>query len=239
VLPQIDSFALLAMWLTPPLAFGAAAATSPAAAFFAQGFTVFLITLLAPSNPMVFDPISFFNNAFAITLGCIVTALVYQIVLPVDARRLKRHLLRELQRDLISALRPEAPIDSRQWESRMHDRMRLLSARLRAADIDAHPAMGAAFDALRLGREVFRLRKLLLSDAEATAVAKRGLWPIANGRSRAEALDALATARAWFEVRRFEQPEETALALRIEAALSSIAALYARRARFFQQAASA
>lgn len=121
----------------------------------------------------------------------------------------------------------------------MHDRMRLLSARLRAADIEAHPAMGAAFDALRLGREVFRLRKLLASDAEATAVAKSGLRPIAEGRSRADALDALAAARAWFEIRRSERPEEAARAIRIEAALSSIAALYARRARFFQQAASA
>ena len=239
VLPQIDSFALLAMWLAPPLAFGVAAATSPATAFFAQGFTVFLVTLLAPSNPMVFDPILFLNNAFAITLGCIVTALVYRIVLPVDARRLKRHLLRELQRDLFSALRSKAGIDQRQWESRMHDRMRLLSARLRAADIATHPAMGAAFDALRLGREVFRLRKLLAAEAEATAVAKSGLRPIADGLSRAQALDALANARAWFEARRSERPEEAARAIRIEAALSSIAALYARRARFFRQAASA
>ncbi|WP_296706073.1 FUSC family protein [Rhodoblastus sp.] len=239
VLPQIDSFALLTMWLAPPLAFGAAAATSPAAAFFAQGFTVFLITLLAPSNPMVFDPTVFLNNAFAITLGCIITALVYRIVLPVDARRLKRHLLREVQRDLFAVLRSKATIDPRQWESRMHDRMRLLSARLRAADIEAHPAMGAAFDALRLGREVFRMRNLLASDAEATAVAKNGLRPIADGRSRADALDALAAARAWFEIRRSERPEEAARAIRIEAALSSIAALYARRARFFQQAASA
>jgi uncharacterized membrane protein YccC len=239
VLPQIDSFALLAMWLAPPLAFGVAAATSPASAFFAQGFTVFLVTLLAPSNPMVFDPILFLNNAFAITFGCIVTALVYRIVLPVDVRRLKRHLLREMQRDLFSALRSKAGIDQRQWESRMHDRMRLLSARLRAADIATHPAMGAAFDALRLGREVFRLRKLLAANVEATAVAKSGLRPIGDGLSRAEALDALATARAWFEARRSERPEEAARAIRIEAALSSIAGLYGRRARFFRQAASA
>ena len=33
VLPQIDSFALLAMWLAPPLAFGAAASTAPASPF--------------------------------------------------------------------------------------------------------------------------------------------------------------------------------------------------------------
>jgi uncharacterized membrane protein YccC len=239
VLPQINSFALLAMWLAPPLFFGAAAATSPAAAFFAQGFTVFLITLLAPSNPMVFDPIAFLNNAFAISMGGIVTALVYRIVLPVDARRLKRHLLRELQRDVIAALRPGSSVDPRQWESRMHDRMRLLSARLRAAHMDTRPTMSAAFDALRLGREVFRLRKLLAADTEALAVAKRGLEPIVDGRSRATALDALAMARSWFETRPTDRPEVSARTLRAGAALSSIAALYARRARFFQQAVSA
>jgi uncharacterized membrane protein YccC len=239
VLPQINSFALLAMWLAPPLAFAAAAATFPAVAFFAQGLAVFLVTLLAPSNPMVFDPGAFLNNAFAVTSGCIVTALVYRIVLPVDARRLKRHLMREVQRDLIAVLRSSSPTDSRQWESRMHDRMRLLSARLRAASIDARRSMGAAFDALRLGREVFRLRKLTDTDAELLAATESSLIPIAEGRSRAEALQALTRARQGLEARRAERPEESARILRVEAALSSIAALYARRARFFQQAAHA
>jgi uncharacterized membrane protein YccC len=239
VLPQIDSFALLAMWLAPPLAFGAAASTAPAVAFFAQGFTVFLITLLAPANPMVFDPIVFLNNALSITSGCAVTALVYQIVLPVDRLRLKRHLLRELQRDVIAVLRRPAQIDAGQWESRMHDRMRLLSARLRAAHIDAHPTMGAAFDALRLGREALRLQQLLERDAEATAAVRRGLSSIADGAPAREAREALDAARAWLAARRLERPEQSARNLRAETALSSIAALYLRRARFFQQAASA
>lgn len=239
VLPQIDSFALLAMWLAPPLAFGAAASTAPAIAFFAQGFAVFLITLLAPANPMVFDPIVFLNNAFSIALGCAVTALVYRIVLPVDARRLKRHLLRELQRDVIAVLRRPSEIDPRRWESRMHDRMRLLSARLRAAHIEAHPAMGAAFDALRLGREALRLQQLLRSDPEAAAAVGRGLSSLADGAPAREAREAVEAARAWLAARRSDRPEQSARNLRAETALSAIAALYLRRSRFFQQAANA
>jgi hypothetical protein len=188
---------------------------------------------------MAFDPNAFLNNAFAVTSGCIVTALVYRIVLPVDARRLKRHLMREVLRDLIAVLRSGSPTDASQWESRMHDRMRLLSARLRAANINGRRSMGAAFDALRLGREVFRLRKLTDTDAELMTATESGLTPIAEGRSRAEALHALARTRAWLEDRRAERSDEAARILRVEAALSSIAALYARRARFFQQAAHA
>jgi uncharacterized membrane protein YccC len=239
VLPQIDSYPLLAMWLAPPLAFGAAAATMPATAFFATGFTVFLVTLLAPSNPMVFDPETFLNNAFATTAGSIVTALVYQIVLPVDSRRLTKHLMREFQRDLGAALAPGAAIDAVQWESRMHDRMRLLSARLRAAHIETHPALGAAFDALRMGREVLRLRDLLGADAQAMAVVQGGLDAIAEGRPREETRDALARARQWFEARQVETPEAAARDLRARAALSAISTLHARRAHFFRQAAGA
>jgi uncharacterized membrane protein YccC len=239
VLPQIDSFALLAMWLAPPLALGVAAATTPAAAFFAQGFCVFLVTLLAPANPMIFDPGAFLNNAYAITAGCALTALVYQIVLPVDARRLRRHLLRELQKDVMAAVRGGPAIDPQQWESRMHDRMRLLSARLRAADIAAHPTMGAAFDALRLGREVLRLRGLLAMESDAAEPIRRALAAIAQGSHRVEARENFAAARQCLEARRRDLPEQSPRMLRAEAALSSIATLYLRRAPFFRQAARA
>ncbi|MCW2283751.1 putative membrane protein YccC [Rhodoblastus acidophilus] len=237
VLPQINSFALLAMWLAPPLAFCAAAVTMPSVAFFALGLAIFLVTLLAPSNPMVFDPSAFLNNALATTAGCVITALIFQIVLPVDARRLKRHLMRGVQRDVIAVLRSGASIDARQWDSRMHDRMRLLSARLRAANIDPRWSMGAAFDALRLGREVFRLRALTQGDAELAAATEASLIPIAEGRSRGEALKTFARTRDWLEDRRAARPDEAARILRIEAALTSIGSLHARGARFFQQAA--
>ena len=69
VLPQITDFPLLALWLAPPLVFGAAAATTPRLMFFALGFVVFFITLVAPSNPMVYDPDGLPQQSLALITG--------------------------------------------------------------------------------------------------------------------------------------------------------------------------
>ena len=236
VLPQITDFPLLALWLAPPLIFGAAAATTPRLMFFALGFVVFFITLVAPSNPMVYDPAGFLNNALALIAGSALTALAYRLILPVDARMLRRHLLIDLQRDLHAVLRGRKAMRAEEWESRMHDRMRLLTARLRGANIDGDAPLRSGFDAIRLGRDILRLRALLGSDPEALAIARRGVAPMAEGKSRSAALKALdesVDAMRALDLR----PEGGAQAARAEAILKSIAAIYAHRSRFFQKAA--
>ena len=234
--PQITGFPLLALWPAPPLVFAAAAATTPWLAFFAAGFSVFFITLVAPSNPMVYDPTGFLNNAYALIIGAGLTALAYQLILPVDARMLRRHLLIDLQRDLAAVLRGRKTMRAEEWESRMHDRMRLLTARLRSANIGGDAPLRSGFDAIRLGRDILRLRALLDSDPEALAIARRGVAPMAEGKAQGavlKALEASVDAMRALSLR----PEGAAQAMRAQAILKSIAAIYAHRSRFFQQAA--
>ena len=87
VLPQITGFPLLALWLAPPILVSAALMTSPRLMFVGIAFGVFFITLLAPSNPMIYNPEAFMNNALATIAGAALVSLVYLIVLPVDAQR--------------------------------------------------------------------------------------------------------------------------------------------------------
>jgi hypothetical protein len=94
----------------------------------------------------------------------------------------------------------------------------------------------SGFDAIRLGRDILRLRALLGSDPEALAIARRGVAPMAEGKSRSAALKALdesVDAMRALDLR----PEGGAQAARAEAILKSIAAIYAHRSRFFQKAA--
>ncbi|MCW2316708.1 putative membrane protein YccC [Rhodoblastus acidophilus] len=234
VLPQITDFPLLALWLAPPVFLAAAAMTAPPTMFYAIGFIVFFITLLMPSNPMVYDPAFFLDSAFATLVGAALTVLVHRYILPVDSRALRRHLLSEISADFARAFAAQEP-EAVAWETRMHDRMRLLAARLRAANVPAELTLRNGFAALRLGRDVLRLRFLLAGDAWATQrVLDAIVARIAGERA------ALANA-ALFLHARADLPDEAerAAGLRRAAALLPAVESLARLHRhFFRQALS-
>lgn len=233
VLPQITGFPLLAMWLAPPIMISAAVMTVPRLMFSGIGFGVFFVTLLGPSNPMVYDPNVFMNNALATIAGAALTAIAYQLVLPIDIRALSRHLLVEIRRDLGELLQRGKSVSALEWEGRMHDRMRLLVARLRAANIRSDSALRSGFAALRLGRDVSRLRALVAPDPAADRLAREALATLGGPRRGA----ALAGAAEALRVRAAElEPGQAAPILRAAAILPSIDALVAGRRRFFEQA---
>lgn len=232
VLPQITGFPLLALWLAPPILVSAALMTSPRLMFVGIAFGVFFITLLAPSNPMIYNPEAFMNNALATIAGAALVSLVYLIVLPVDAQGLRQHLLAEIRRDLADLLLRRKTVSAPEWEGRMHDRMRLLIARLRAANISSDASLRSGFAALRLGRDVLRLRGLLAADPASDQLARDALSSLA-GPGRAAALARTATG---LRARAAELDSATsAQILRAAAILPSIDALVAGRRRFFQQ----
>jgi uncharacterized membrane protein YccC len=232
VLPQITGFPLLALWLAPPILVSAALMTSPRLMFVGIAFGVFFITLLAPSNPMIYNPEAFMNNALATVAGAALVSLVYLIVLPVDAQALRQHLLAEIRRDLADLLLRRKPVSAPEWEGRMHDRMRLLIARLRAANISSDASLRSGFAALRLGRDVLRLRALLSADPASDQLARDALSSLA-GPERAAVLSRTA---AGLRARAAELDSATSpQILRAAAILPSIDALVAGRRRFFQQ----
>ena len=232
VLPQITGFPLLALWLAPPLMVAAALMANPRLMFLGTGFGVFFITLLGPANPMVFDPANFLNAAVATMSGVALTSLVYRTVLPVDARGLRRHLLAEIRRDLADLLQRRKIHLAFEWETRMHDRMRLLIARLRAASIDSDSSLRSGFAALRLGRDVLRLRALLAADPIADGIARAAL----SSLGRADRSAALArTGAALREYAAGLDAAQAAPILRAAAILPVLDAVVAGRRRFFRE----
>jgi uncharacterized membrane protein YccC len=236
IFPQITGFPLLVLTMAPFLLIGVLATAVPRFSFGALGFCVFFITLLAPNNLMTYDPEAFLNNAFATVAGGILTTLVYRLLLPVNLKARKRTLVLALQRDLQSLLRTSRPIPRAAWEARMHDRLLLLGARLRAAGINADTSLRGGFAALRIGREVLRLRDLLLEQPQPLAIVRPALASlesvaaapsvaVRSCHSAAKQLLDLATA----------MPREQATGLgRSAASLLEIAMLVGQHRRFFQ-----
>jgi len=239
VLPQIAGFPLLAMVLAPLLFGGTLVMATPRTAFYGVGFSVFFMTMIAPTNPMHFDMPNFLNTALAIMTGGGLTTVVYRVVLPVDQRGHVRALIRAIRGDVRGLLTARFIPHRHAWESRMQDRLLRLSARLRAAGLrQSWPSQGA-FAALRIGREILRARRLLdlVGDDPAvravvapSSVALRGteLAP------QAAVLACRATAEGLLRLAADEDAVDAPALTRAAAAFLEIALLLGRHRRFFQ-----
>jgi uncharacterized membrane protein YccC len=113
------------------------------------GMTIQFMPLLAPTNPMNYDPLVYYNTGLAIITGCAVGALSFRLLPPLlpayRARRVLALTLRDLRRVAIGSS-PEA------WESHVH-------GRLSAMPDEATPLQRAQLlAALSVGSEIIRLR---------------------------------------------------------------------------------
>ncbi|WP_158240787.1 FUSC family protein [Telmatospirillum siberiense] len=233
VLPQISGFPLLALVLAPFLFEAVVATMTPGTVFIGVGFYVFFITLLAPSNPMTYDVETFLSNALATVAGAALTTVVYRLVLPVDRRRNVRALVRAIHADIERLTQQPEGIARAGWEARMHDRLTRLGSHMRAAGVAQDGLLRGGFAALRIGRELLRIRDLNLDPAGAAlagkallALRRLGETPhLAVRTSDAVARDLLLLADG--------RPGQTAL-FRAAASFTEIAILLGRHRRFFQ-----
>jgi uncharacterized membrane protein YccC len=155
VLPRLDGFPLLAGALAPVMIVGSLLAADPSTAGLGASFNVYFLTLIAPTNPMVYDVVSFLNSTLATIVGMAIGIAVFILVLPPDRAERLRRLLLEIAQDLRRlAASPRLPAQAA-WESRMYERVALL---LPAADEELRDSGLAA---LGIGLEIMRLRSLL------------------------------------------------------------------------------
>ncbi|QBQ97970.1 FUSC family protein [Paraburkholderia pallida] len=105
VFPHIDGFPLLCVALAPALAFGVFLTTRPAYAGYGVGYCIFLCFLAGPDNVVQYNPISFMNDALALVLSMIVTALAFGAILPPSAPWLRKRLLASLRGQAVHACR--------------------------------------------------------------------------------------------------------------------------------------
>ena len=135
-----------------PVGFATARSRHPAALAIFTAMGVNFVPLLAPTNPMSYDPSQFYNTALAVLAGCGVAALAFRLLPPllppVRARRLLALTLRDLRRLAIASLLPR----SEDWESRMFGRLASLPN-------EAEPLQRARLlAALSVGSDIIQLR---------------------------------------------------------------------------------
>ncbi len=154
VLPNVETFAVFSLIIGLVLVpVGTVLALQWQPAIF-TGMVTVLIPLLAPTNPMSYDPQQFYNTALAIIVGVGAGAFSFRLMPPLSpayrTRRLLALALRDLRR-LATGPLPDTPKD---WEQRMYARLALLPDQAQPLE---RSLLVAAFSA---GTKIIQLRHL-------------------------------------------------------------------------------
>jgi uncharacterized membrane protein YccC len=193
-LPNVETFAtfslIIGLVLVPV---GTVFALQWQPAIFTGMITVFF-PLLAPTNPMSYDPQQYYNAALAIVPGVGAAVLSFRLIPPLSpayrTRRLLALTLRDLRR-LATGPTPRTPDD---WEGRMYGRFAALPDQ--AQPLQRSQLM-AAFS---VGSEIIQLRRIA-SRLELETALDSALEALAQGESaiaveRLASVDQMLASRA-------------------------------------------
>jgi uncharacterized membrane protein YccC len=239
MLANVTGFPLLALSLLPFVAGGAYASTKTHLNPIAIPFLIFFMTLVGVTNPMHYDLLSFFNNAFAFVCAAICTIFAFRIILPPDPVLHVRRLCNAIGRDVERLSRPGSAQDRVQWEHRQQQRLARLAVWLQAAGDTRHEAvLEAASAAITVGSAAIQVGATLaartLSEPISSA-AEGGLRLLRDLRSNAggTATQSVALSQLLSE-ESVGSPHTSELAC-VAAAFQRIGTLLQRHPRFFQR----
>lgn len=207
VFPHIDGFPMLCVALAPALAFGVFLTTRPAYMGYGMGYCIFLCFLAGPDNVVQYNPAGYMNDALALVLSMIVTALAFAVFLPPSTPWLRKRLVANLRGQAVHACRARWIGTSglarlrNHFESGARDLMFQLHALAGSDDAFRHDTLRWMFATLEIGNAAIDLREELgAASAQAAAPAR--------------ATDALAARAPWRDT--------------IAATLKAVSALFAR-----------
>ncbi|MET3819473.1 MULTISPECIES: FUSC family protein [Burkholderia] len=103
IYPHIDGFPLLCVALAPLLAIGIYMTLKPKLAGYGMGYLIFFCFLAGPDNITHYDPTSFMNDALALVLSMLVSAIAFAVLFPPTAPWLKKRLFADLRHQVVAA----------------------------------------------------------------------------------------------------------------------------------------
>ena len=155
LLPGTETFAAFSLVIglcLVPIGALLAQARQPWQAGMFTAMTLLFVPLLAPTNPMTYNTLQFYNSAVAIVAGACTAALSFRLLPPLSPAFSTFRLLALTLRDLRRLATGHVPRD---WESRV-------LGRLSAMPNEASPLQRAQLlAALAVGNEIIRLRHMV------------------------------------------------------------------------------
>jgi uncharacterized membrane protein YccC len=235
ILTRVDGFPLLALAILPVVAGGAYASTKPHLTPVVIPLTIFFLPLVAPTNPIHYGIVAFFNTAFAYIFGAVCAVFAFRIILPPDPGLNVRRLCNSIARD-VERLGRTGPVPGRlAWEHRQHQKLAQLVGRLRGAG-EAHreAVLVGACAAITVGSAAIQVRAALAAGkipTPATAAAEGAIGLLRDLRSGAVAAATCSTEMSQLLAGTRESDD----VVRVAGAFQRIGTLIEQHRRFFQQ----
>ncbi len=151
------------------------------------GMAMQFMPLFAPTNPMNYDPLVYYNTGLAIVTGCAVGALSFRVIPPLSPAYRTRRLLALSLRDLRRVAIGHTPDD---WDGHIRGRLVMMpneATPLQRAQLLAALSVGS--EIIRLRNDARHLDPDLREDSVVGAHLEAALIAVAQGNS------AIATAR--------------------------------------------
>jgi uncharacterized membrane protein YccC len=159
VFPHMDGFVLMCAALLPPLMLGSFLTTRRSLMGMGLGYCIFFCFLAGPDNLVHYDPTGYMNDAVALALAMIVSAIAFAVLLPTDAPWLRRLLLGDLRREVVSARYGKLNRATTRFESRTRDLLSQINALASAKPDLQREALQWLFAVLEFGNAVIDLRR--------------------------------------------------------------------------------
>jgi uncharacterized membrane protein YccC len=235
ILTHVDGFPLLALSIVPVVAGGAYASTKPHLTPVVIPLLIFFLPLVAPTNPIHYDIVAFFNTAFAYIFGSVCAVFAFRIILPPDPGLNVRRLCNSIARD-VQRLGRAGPVPGRlPWEHRQHQKLALLAGRLRGVgEAQREAVLVGACAAITVGSAAIQVRAALAAGkipAPAAAAAEGAIGLLRDLRSGATAAATRSAELSWLLA---GAPYSEDL-VRVAGAFQRIGTLIEQHRRFFQQ----
>ncbi|HEY1410698.1 MAG TPA: FUSC family protein, partial [Rhodopila sp.] len=235
ILTHVDGFPLLALSLLPVVAGGAYASTNPRLTPMMVPLLTFFLPLVAPTNPIHYDIVAFFNTALAYIFGSICAAFAFRIILPPDPGLNVRRLCNSIARD-VQRLGRAGPVPGRlPWEHRQHQKLAQLVGRLReVGEAQREAVLVGACAAITVGSAAIQVRAALAAGtipAPAAAAAEGAIGLLRDLRAGAAA----AAIRSTELSRQLAGAPYSDDLVRVAGAFQRIGTLIQQHQHFFRQ----
>jgi uncharacterized membrane protein YccC len=154
VLPNSETFAAFSLAIGLVLVPAGAGMAQPWQTAMFTAMAANFVPMLAPSNPMIYDTVQFYNAAIAIVTGVGAAAVSFRLMPPLSPAFRTRRLLALTLRDLRRLATGPIPRASDDWEGRMCGRFAVLPD-------EAQPLQRSQLlAALSVGTEIIQLRRI-------------------------------------------------------------------------------
>ena len=172
--PLMDGFVLLSVALVPFLMLGAFLTTRRGMMGYGVGYCIFFCFLAGPDNVIQYDPSGFINDAIALVVSMLVCSMAFAVLLPTNAPWLRRLLMRELRRQVVTASKDRLSGLAMRFESGARDLLSQIDALAAGREDLQRDALRWLFAVLEVGQAVIDLRIELneLSRTDADSITR-------------------------------------------------------------------